>query len=281
VRTDELRTRFLATDIAVLGRHGKVTERDDYIVVEHVGSPHHYWGNMVIFPHPPAAGDRARWEAIFTAELPAECYHRTFAWDTPVPPGEDPPVGAMEEFIAAGYETEDVVSLVAGAGDIVRPPKFAADVEVVRMDPADDAGWSELVELQVLSRDEGHSEESYRSYARDQARNRREMIAEGAGAWLAARVDDRYVADLGVFVFEGGLGRYQSVGTHPDYRRRGLCGRLVHDAGVLAFEQFGARELVMVADAEYHAARIYESCGFTPVERAIGICEWRRGERAW
>jgi len=87
------------------------------------------------------------------------------------------------------------------------------------------------------------------------------------------------VADLGVFV-ERGVGRYQAVGTHPDFRRRGICGALVHQAGQYAFERLGAETLVMVADEAYHAARIYESVGFQPTERQFSLCRWPRVERA-
>ena len=32
----------------------------------------------------------------------------------------------------------------------------------------------------------------------------------------------------------------------------------------------------MVADAHYHAARIYERVGFTPAERQVGVTSWQR-----
>jgi hypothetical protein len=34
----------------------------------------------------------------------------------------------------------------------------------------------------------------------------------------------------------------------------------------------GIEKLVMVADENYHAARIYESVGFKPVEKIYGVC---------
>jgi hypothetical protein len=38
----------------------------------------------------------------------------------------------------------------------------------------------------------------------------------------------------------------------------------------------GAKTLVMVADENYHAAKIYESVGFRSTERQIGIDLWKR-----
>ena len=98
----------------------------------------------------------------------------------------------------------------------------------------------------------------------------REMIAAGMGDWFGAFLDGELVADMGLFV-EDGIGRFQSVKTHPVYRRRGICGTMVHDVARCGLEKMGAETLVMIVDAEYHAATIYESVGFGPTERIVGI----------
>jgi ribosomal protein S18 acetylase RimI-like enzyme len=101
----------------------------------------------------------------------------------------------------------------------------------------------------------------------------RRSVGETIGAFQA----DRLVGDLGVFVVDG-VGRFQSVGTHPDFRRRGVCGALVHEAALHALAESGAGVLVMRADADYHAAGIYESVGFVPAERQVGLTWWQRTE---
>lgn len=60
------------------------------------------------------------------------------------------------------------------------------------------------------------------------------------------------------------------VGTDPKARRQGLCGRLVYEVSMQALAAGRAERLVMVADPEYFAARIYESVGFQPAERIAG-----------
>jgi predicted GNAT family acetyltransferase len=105
----------------------------------------------------------------------------------------------------------------------------------------------------------------------------RRMSEAGRGAWFGAFLGARLVADLGVFSDETGtLARFQSVGTHPDFRRRGICGALVHQASEWALNTLRVGTLVMAADEEYHAARIYESVGFQPTERQIGMSWWDR-----
>jgi GNAT superfamily N-acetyltransferase len=96
------------------------------------------------------------------------------------------------------------------------------------------------------------------------------MADAGLGAWFGAFVEGRLVADRGVFV-EGGVARFQAVETHPEFRRRGICATLVHESARHALATLGAERLVMVADAHYHAGRIYESLGFRPTERQLGM----------
>ncbi len=62
------------------------------------------------------------------------------------------------------------------------------------------------------------------------------------------------------------LARFQSVETHPAFRRRGLAGTLVHVLSCYGFGELGARTLVMVADPDYAAIRIYRAAGFTARE---------------
>lgn len=69
----------------------------------------------------------------------------------------------------------------------------------------------------------------------------------------------------------GDLGRFQLVGTDPRFARRGVCSTLVHDASRWALTELGVDALVIAADAEYHAARVYESVGFRPTERLCAL----------
>ena len=82
---------------------------------------------------------------------------------------------------------------------------------------------------------------------------------------------------MGVFA-TGMLGRFQAVGTHPAYRRQGICGALVYQTGRYALEQMKLETLVMVADENYHAAKIYETIGFEPEEHQVGLDWWNNSQ---
>ena len=59
--------------------------------------------------------------------------------------------------------------------------------------------------------------------------------------------------------------------THPDARGRGLAGTLVHEISRFGFADLDAETLVMVADPEYLAIRVYRSVGFADTEVQIGV----------
>ncbi len=103
------------------------------------------------------------------------------------------------------------------------------------------------------------------------------MIAAGLGRWFGAFLDGRLVADMGIFTDAqvGDLARYQSVVTHPDFRRRGVCSTLLYEVGRFAFSALGAKTLVIVADEHYFAKNIYGAVGFKVREKQ-GSLEWFR-----
>jgi ribosomal protein S18 acetylase RimI-like enzyme len=74
----------------------------------------------------------------------------------------------------------------------------------------------------------------------------------------------------GIFEASAGLARYQDVETHPDGRRRGLAGAVVAAAARHARDMLDAPTLVIVADPEESAYRLYESLGFARTETQVG-----------
>ena len=65
----------------------------------------------------------------------------------------------------------------------------------------------------------------------------------------------------GVVTDGSGIARYQNVETQPEFRRQGLATRLVYEAGVHALAELGAKTLVIVADPDDEAIRIYRAAG--------------------
>lgn len=257
-----VRSLSYRTDLLFLRFNGEVVDRGDHLTIRTPSNPTFYWGNFLLFEAPPGPGDFDRWRALFAEEIgrPPETLHMAFGWD-----GNE--VGdPIAPFLEEAFTLDD--SVVLTAKSVVPPPKVCAEAEVRPLTQPWE--WEAVLENQVAGREEIYGEAGYREYATRKIERYRAMVDAGLGHWFGAFLDGRLAGDLGLFVFEG-LGRFQTFGTHPDFRRRGVCGTLVHAAANYAFERMGAETLVIVAERDHAAARIYESVGFVPVERQLGL----------
>jgi ribosomal protein S18 acetylase RimI-like enzyme len=81
------------------------------------------------------------------------------------------------------------------------------------------------------------------------------------GGWWLGWLQGRIAGSMGLF-FNGPLGRYQTVATHPAFRRQGVARTMVTELARLAFTRPATELLVIAADRDYFAAQLYESCGF-------------------
>lgn len=272
-----------ATDIDKLPPDRVVQRRDGYLVVRTPSNPGFWWGNLLLFDDPPSSGDRPGWEHRFDAEFADDprIEHRTFAWDR-----VDGEIGdAQDEFVAAGYEMEDTIGLVATPDEVRPHPRENREVTVRALDPAPGADqhmWAQVVELQVAGRDEQSSEpeDVYREFFPQRTDELRRLFREGRGAWYVALAGDGSVAGSCGVVVTGKRGRFHAVDTAAPHRRRGICSRLVVEAAHRSAERYGAERLVIAAAAEYHALGLYESLGFRRAEHVHGVCQTPAARRA-
>ncbi len=256
----QLRSLGRRTDVMFIRFSGEVTDRGDYLVLRTPSNPTYHWGNYLLFRNPPATGDFERWTAHFEAEFPSRetpSSHKLFTWDDIT--GE---LGAAAEFEAKGMRLDR--ALVLTTQTIKAPPHPNEHIDVRPI--LTDREWEEVIELQVLNREAQFPEAGYRVFKQQQLNNYRRMSEAGHGHWFGAFINQQLVADLGIF-HEEGIARYQSVETHPDFRRQGICGSLVQRASNVLRGEARIGSFVMEADPDYHAARIYESVGFRRVEQ--------------
>ncbi len=253
------------TDLIFAAFDGEITDRGDYLVIRTPAHPTFFWGNYLLFARPPQEGDLDRWRALFEREIgaPPETAHQVFGWDSP-----DGETGVVEPFLRAGFRL--VRNTVLASREPRRPARPLAQVTVRALQSEDD--WTQALENQVACREPEFREGEYRTFKKRQFGHYRQMAAAGHGDWYGAFIEERLVGDLGLF-HNGNVGRYQSVGTHPDYRRRGVAGTLVYEAGRRAQAEYRLERLVIVAKAGSAAARLYGSMGFRPAELQVGL-EW-------
>jgi predicted GNAT family acetyltransferase len=132
--------------------------------------------------------------------------------------------------------------------------------------------WELAVENQVVCREPEFEEGEYREFQKKQMERFRNMSLSGHGDCYGAFIERKLVADLGLYHNEG-VGRFQSVETHPDFRRRGIAGTIIAEASRKAKEKFNLHTLVIVADQDSSPARLYSSLGFELTEKQVGL-EW-------
>ena len=108
-----------------------------------------------------------------------------------------------------------------------------------------------------------------REFVLRRARSNRALVLAGQGQWFGAFLGETLVAQMGLVAAAPGLARFQLVETHPDHRGRGLAGTLAHHVSDYGFRELGAKTLVMVADPDYLAIRIYRAIGFVDSEAQL------------
>lgn len=264
----KVRSLGYRTDLIFPAFDGEIIDRGNYLVIQSPANPTFYWGNFLLFSRPPQEGDYEKWRDLFAREIgsPPDVEHQVFGWDSPE--GDE---GVIQPFLQAGFRpTRSVVMTSAELQSPARPSEL---VSIRALKTATD--WGKAVENQVVCREPEFGETEYRIFRSRQMDRYRKMAESGLGGWFGAFIDQRLVADLGIF-HDDGLGRFQSVETHPDFRRRGIAGTLIVGAGRQAMVEYGLHTLVMVTDPGSNPARLYASLGFRPAEKQVGLERWPR-----
>jgi GNAT superfamily N-acetyltransferase len=246
------------TDLMLLGLQGSVFERrTGYRVVRTPANPAFYWGNFLLLDAPPVPGMVSSWIGTFGREFPG-AGHVALGID-----GTDGNAGDEAELTEAGLTIERNTVLTASATTPPPRPNQAAQFRV--LDSDDD--WLAALGLQEA----GSDPEGWQGFRGVRMQAKRQMQAQGHGAWFGAFSGGRMVSGLGVFGDGGGTVRFQDVDTHPEHRNQGLAGTLVYRASQYALREMGARRLVILAEPDGPAIRIYRSVGFRDAETQIQL----------
>lgn len=243
------------TDLGILRLQGaEVSDRGDHLVVRSPANPQFHWGNFVLV----AAGDpqdAARWVRVFETEFP---HARHVAIGLPSLPDTAP-----YEAYGVTIETDDV--LFTRTLPRLRPLPDGYDVHPL----VSDDDWERVIRRNIEENLVTAEQEpvGFERFSRDQAAGRRALIAAGHAAFFGAFAGTELVAELGI-VLLGDVARYQSVGTEPQHRRKGLAGHLLGVAAQWAADR-GARQWVIVTESTNPAGRLYRSLGFADAAQAV------------
>lgn len=251
------------TDLMILALQGSTIEqRAGYLAVATPSDPDFHWGNFVLLDRAPAKGTAAGWAAEFGRSFPG-APHLSIGVDS-----TDGAVGDAADLAAAQLDVTRLVVLALSAEAPRRPARPTPDVTFRQLDVDDDRDWAQAVALRLSN---AADSVGYAEFATRRLAAMRQLQRAHHGSWFGAFLDGNMVSGLGIFSDGGGTARYQSVDTHPDFRKRGFAGALLHAAGRYAINELAATTLVIVADPDDVAIRLYRTLGFTENEIQIQL----------
>jgi ribosomal protein S18 acetylase RimI-like enzyme len=251
----------------------EVQEQPDCIVVRTPSNPTYYWGNCLVLPKAPADADLAHWLARFDtliAHAQPQSQH--------VAIGVDAEFGhqALPSWLAAGFDISVNCVLQMTASDwqasaartgplgqsvpdaVVRPIDFPNEVNAV-------------IELECLD-DMPFEINGYRAYRQQQFVRHALMHTAGRLLWFGLWAGGQLLACCGLLRNKAWpsagqvTGRFQHVLTHPAWRGRGVCTAMIRAVTHHAFARWGVDQLLLLAEPEEAALRIYQRLGYAPIE---------------
>lgn len=253
-----LRSLVPATDLMIASLMGKVSERDGYFLIQSPGEPSFYYGNYLIFKTDQIPSDFTAPIQQFETEFPDSglVKHRLFIFD-----GVEKDPLVPESAKALGFECDPTLGMTMTTG----PSQFAInpDLEVREVNIEKEMGA--LIENGVANTSHGWTPEGLRKNLESRFPKYARIIGAGHGAWFGAYLQGRLITDFGL-IHDGETGRFQSVGTHPEFHKRGGCRTLLKYACEKALGEWKLKKLVMASDPNDYPTKIYESAGFIPTQ---------------
>jgi len=250
------------TDCIARKHEGKFSVRDSYYVLRMPSNPIFHWGNLLVYKEAPKRGDFSQWISAFNQEFGEDIGHVTFGW-------ESQKIGDISRFLKAGFSlvTESVLVL-----DKLQTKAQSKHDLIIRTIVSDD-DWAQVFKLQVLISEGKNPTEAFLEFQTRSFESYRRLSESGDGNWWGAFSGDQLVADMGLY-FDDELktGRFQSVETHPDHRRKGICSLLLHAVASEALKMNPEVRLVICANEHSTAERIYQNLGFVRTQLQHGVC---------
>lgn len=245
------------TNLAYAEYLGTVEENDDYFLIKRKDRPGFFWGNYILLKGKKKNLNLEKAIQVFGSEFGSfeDTGYVAITFDI------DPfPSDVATQFERGGFGV--LRNKVLATGEIKKPTKIRSDLVVRSLESESD--WLQYLDVH-LDKEWPYGEESQqRDFLNDEISDFKKIIDLGKGKRFGAFQGTRLVGDLGVFWKDGHV-RFNNVATHPEYRRQGVCTTLVYSVSSELLRD-GFKKLVMEADQDYHAAKIYENLGFKHVE---------------
>lgn len=256
------------SDLSVLALQGEVEDCGDCVRVYSPKDPYGCWANMLVFDQPPQQGDFHRWTGLFSEHFGDRpgIVHYCFGWQIP---GIDR--GVLGPFKAVALDCAVNETLLST--EVIPQPGTPKVLDIRPLHT--DKDWEGLRQLHMASNplETDPSNNRYRHHAVHERQQYRDMYNAGLGAYFGGFIGDVMVAHCGIYKIDG-VGRYQDVGTHPKYRRQGICSAMICHAAHWSREALEVREWMIIAEEGGEALPLYQKLGFSCTREKIGCALW-------
>ena len=255
-----LSTLTMRSELLALRDLSNVVFHQGYAVQTTPDEPDYWMGNQVIVTDP----DMTAAQAISAFETHLSfAKHRAIVWDIA---GLDPePIKAT--FDPLGYEADTFDTLVL---DTEIAPATLPNGLVIRLLDGD-ADWAASHQLQCeIGQEEGRPAESHSIYLAKRKITQHTQKNKGYEQWYGDFENDHMMSQMGM-MHDHDIARYQSVETRASHRRRGICSALLRHVGLWALDRAPDAKLVIVAEADSAAGRLYRRMGFAHAETLVGV----------
>ena len=180
-------------------------------------------------------------------------------WDDPATKVDPTQAALGEAFVVRSAD----VMVFDGAATEADVPKGVSIRQI------EEDGWDAVLALQLaIAEEEGFDLEPHEAFLRRRNRARRALVAAGRAAWFGAFEHDRLAGQLGMVTGEG-MARFQAVETAAEQRRRGIASALLDHARGWALARDPAAQVVILADTDGAASRLYVARGFRRRESLV------------
>lgn len=229
-------------------------ERDGYSLVSTPGFDEYWCGNYLVLKQPPQSSQLDKWKANWDREFKGRPELRTvvFTW-----------CEALGSSAGSYRQQGDKVRLEIDSarfmslGLLIRP----APVRGLVIRQAADSEWQGLHNLGAAQIAPNKAEHC--AYWKRRLAEFQNSVTAGRGSWWVALQDDQIVGSVGFFG-DGHVGRFQEVTTAKEWRSRGIASNLVYEIASAYCKQNISSEVLIAAEPDSQAERIYSRLGFTP-----------------
>jgi ribosomal protein S18 acetylase RimI-like enzyme len=247
----QIRSTGFRTELRILELGGSLIEdRGTHWVIRTPDNPAYHWGNFLLLRDLPVPGGEREVIGAFHTEFP-EARHVSIGID-----GTEDRSGDVAGFVEAGL-TFSGATVLSGSS-LTAPEHQVEGVEVRAIEGDDD--WEQRVQLDLVV-DDKTPNDHLPAFVRARIASWRKLVGAGHAQWFGAFEEGRLLATCGIVRTADGEARYQHVATHPHARRRGLASAVVHHAGTHALTSMGADRVVIVAESDGPAIRLYRALG--------------------